>query len=149
MGKGVYVIDNGVLLVSGTSTLKGELVSFYMRGLTSSLTFGSGTTIDLSAQEDGPLAGLLFFEDHKALPSNIHTISSNNARKLVGTIYVPRGTLTIDANAPVADKPAYTALLVHSLILKEGPHVVLRSDYEMTDVPVPPGLIGQRVFLTE
>jgi Flp pilus assembly protein TadG len=147
--KGDYIIENGVLLVSGTSTLQGESVSFYMRGLTSSFNFGRDTTIDLSAQEDGPLAGLLFFEDHDALPTNIHIISSNNARRLVGTIYVPRGTLSIDANAPVADRSAYTAFVVHSLILKEGPHVVLRSDYESTDVPVPQGLIGKRVILTE
>lgn len=145
---GIYTIET-LLSVDGTATLQGEYVSFYMHGLASYFWFGSGTTIDLSATKDGPLAGLLFFENRNAPAWNVHTIRSNNARRLVGTIYVPRGTLTIDANAPVADQSAYTALIVNSLTLKEGPHVVLRSDYESTDVPVPEGLVGKRVILTE
>ena len=109
--------------------------------------FDSGTTIDLTAPKDGPLAGILFFEDRKALPLRIHRIGSNNARNLVGTIYLPLGILFVDANAPVADNSAYTALVVRSLQLSEGPNLVLHSDYKSTDIPVPDGLIVGRPVL--
>jgi hypothetical protein len=145
---GIYIIDN-VLKVSGTASLEGNSVGFYMKGLAATFQFDSGTTIDLAAPKDGPMAGLLFFEDRNAPPLRQHIINSNNARRLVGTFYLPAGTLYVGANAPVADNSEYTAFVVHSLQLEEGPKVVLRSDYEMTDVPVPPGLIGQRVFLKE
>lgn len=111
--------------------------------------FESGSTIDLSAPKDGPLAGLLFFEDRNVLPLRIHRISSNNARNLIGTIYLSQGILFINANAPVADNSAYTAFVVRSLQLQEGPHVVLHSDYDATEVPVPEGLIGGRVVLSQ
>ncbi len=61
-------------------------VGFYLSGLLTLMFFDSGTTIDLTAPKDGSLAGILFFEDRKALPLRVHRIGSNNARNLVGTI---------------------------------------------------------------
>jgi hypothetical protein len=147
LNPGVYIINNGLLKVSGTASMTGENVGFYLSGLLTLMFFDSGTTIDLTAPKDGPLAGILFFEDRKALPLRIHRIGSNNARNLVGTIYLPLGILLVDANAPVADNSAYTALVVRSLQLSEGPKLVLRSDYQSTDIPVPDGLIGSQAVL--
>jgi hypothetical protein len=147
LNPGVYIINNGLLKVSGTSSMTGENVGFYLSGLLTLMFFDSGTTIDLTAPKDGPLAGILFFEDRKALPLRIHRIGSNNARNLVGTIYLPLGILLVDANAPVADNSAYTALVVRSLQLSEGPKLVLHSDYQSTDIPVPDGLIGSQAVL--
>ena len=147
LNPGVYIIHNGLLKVSGTASMTGENVGFYLSGLLTLMFFDSGTTIDLTAPKDGPLAGILFFEDRKALPLRIHRIGSNNARNLVGTIYLPLGILFVDANAPVADNSAYTALVVRSLQLSEGPKLVLHSDYKSTDIPVPDGLIGSQAVL--
>jgi hypothetical protein len=146
---GTYIIHNGLFLVLDTATIHGEHVGFYLSGNATMFMFDSGTTADLAAPVGGPLAGLLFFEDRKTLPLRVHRIGSNNARRLIGTIYLSRGTLLIDANAPVADNSAYTALVVRSLQLKEGPKVVLRSDFDATDVPVPEGLLHGRVVLSE
>ena len=49
----------------------------------------------------------------------------------------------INANAPVADRSAYTAIIAGRLWLEEGPTLVLNADYAATSVPVPDG-IGQR-----
>ncbi len=147
LNPGVYIIHNGLLKVSGTASMTGENVGFYLSGVLTLMFFDSGTTIDLTAPKDGPLAGILFFEDRKALPLRIHRIGSNNARNLVGTIYLPLGILFVDANAPVADNSAYTALVVRSLQLSEGPKLVLHSDYKSTDIPVPDGLIGGQAVL--
>jgi hypothetical protein len=147
LNPGVYIINNGLLKVSGTASMTGENVGFYLSGILTLMFFDGGTTIDLTAPKDGPLAGILFFEDRKALPLRIHRIGSNNARNLVGTIYLPLGILFIDANAPVADNSAYTALVVRSLQLSEGPKLVLHSDYQSTNIPVPDGLIGSQAVL--
>jgi hypothetical protein len=49
----------------------------------------------------------------------------------------------------VGSDSAYTALVVNTLRVREGPNVVLNSDYDATNVPVPPGLIGGKVILTQ
>ena len=150
LNPGIYIIHNGILKVAGSAaTMSGENVGFYLSGLAALMFFDSGSTIDLTAPKDGPLAGILFFEDRKALPLRIHRIGSNNARNLVGTIYLPLGILLVDANAPVADNSAYTAIVVRSLQLREGPNLVLHSDYQSTDIPVPDGLFTRGVILTD
>ncbi len=148
LNPGIYIIANGLFTVAGSASMTGENVGFYLSGLETLMLFDSNSTIDLTAPKDGPLAGILFFEDRKAPPLRIHRIGSNNARNLLGTIYLPVGILLVDANAPVADNSAYTAIVVRSLQLREGPKLVLHSDYQDTNIPVPDGLIGVRAFLT-
>ena len=88
------------------------------------------------------MAGLLVFED-RSLPVKLkHRISSNDARKLIGTIYLPAGDLVVDATNPVADQSAYTAIIAQHIELNKGPNLVLNSDYDQTNVPVPAGLKG-------
>jgi len=148
LNPGIYIIHNGLLKVAGSASMTGENVGFYLSGLLTLMLFDSGSTIDLTAPKDGPLAGILFFEDRKALPLRVHRIGSNNARNLLGTIYLPLGILLVDANAPVADNSAYTAIVVRSLQLSKGPQLVLHGDYQLTDVPVPDGLIIDQAVLT-
>ncbi len=150
LSPGVYVIKDGPFVVRDTASVSAEKTGFYLTGANSLVWFTMGSTIDLSAPVQGPLAGLLFFEDHKASGIRLHRLASNNARTLLGTIYLPKSILNIDANAPVADQSAYTAIITQSLQLQSGPNLTLNSDYSATDVPVPDGIasVGQ-VVLTQ
>jgi Flp pilus assembly protein TadG len=172
---GVYIIKDGPLIVDKGATMQGANVGFYLTGTKSNLTFAAESTISLSAPKDGPLAGLLIFDDPTgasapaippyALPIPVvggavgnllagppreHKILSDNARLLLGTIYMPKGRLIIDANKPIADKSAYTVLVVQRIDLHAGPNLILNSDYSATDVPVPQGVgpYGSAVKLT-
>jgi Flp pilus assembly protein TadG len=147
LNEGEYVIKDGELKVDDTAKLIGEFAGFYLVGDATKVLFEKNTTIDLAAPKDGPLAGLLFFESRTAAPLRVHRISSNHAHRLLGTIYLPRGILRVDAEAPVAAASAYTALVVQGLELAGGPNLVINSDYDKTLVPVPEGLIGGRVLL--
>jgi len=117
------------------------------------------TKIDLAAAETGTTAGILFFEDRNVphsfdfdpfklndIPDDVrvHKISSNNARNLLGTIYLSKSILLINSDAPVADNSAYTAIITGRLWLREGPTLTLNADYTDTKVPVPDGLISKR-----
>jgi hypothetical protein len=172
---GVYIIKDGPLVVDKAATLTGAQVGIYLTGPGSNLTFATDSTISLSAPKDGPLAGLLIYDDPNGAsapaipavplpipvvgglvedlfkgPPREHKILSDNARMLLGTIYMPHGRLIIDANKPIADKSAYTVLVVQRVDLHAGPNLVLNSDYSATDVPVPPGVgpYGNSVKLT-
>ena len=147
---GVYVMKDGPLEVTMTSTITGENVGFYLTGDNALFLFAGGSTVSLTAPKDGPLAGLLFFEDRSNPAGRYHEIVSENARKLVGTIYLPKGNFAVSSKKPVADQSAYTAIVANTIQLNKYPVLVLNSDYELTDVPVPSGLgtKGGSVFLT-
>jgi len=137
---GVYIIKDGEFLVDSNSEVQGEYVGFYFTGSAAVFRFTSNAVIDLSAPKDGPLAGLLFFEDPASVKDKKYIITSNFADRLVGTIYIPRGNFTIDANNDVAGASEFTVVVVNTLELKAGPQLVLNTDYGLIDVPVPEGV---------
>lgn len=140
---GIYVIKDGGLVVAGQATAQGSGVGFYITDAAAApIHFTPKTHISLAAAKDGPMAGLLVFEDRNLPVKLKHKISSDDARTLLGTIYLPVGGLVVDASQPVADQSAHTAIVAKSLELNFGPNLILNSDYDMTDVPVPAGIAG-------
>jgi Flp pilus assembly protein TadG len=137
---GDYIITGAPLTVSGNATFTGTHVGFYLDGDAALIDFSGPSTISLSGSISPEMAGLLFFEDRNAAVGRKHNIKSSNAQNLTGTIYLPRGYLLVDPNAVVANKSAYTAIIVDRLELTEGPELVLNSNYGATDVPVPAGI---------
>ena len=136
---GIYVIVGGRLEVKAKATLTGEYVSFVFQDSAATLEFDPKTTIDLSAPKDGAMAGILFYENRLAPLDRKFTIKSEHANRLLGTIYLPRGTLKIDAKAKVADLSAYTVIVARQIEVKDA-NLVVNSDYGGTDVPVPEGV---------
>lgn len=139
---GIYVIKDGPLIVRDGASLTGAGAGFFFTGTKAELTFERQSSIDLQAPASGQMAGLLLFEGRSQPTSAIHKILSDDARNLLGTLYLSRGRLHIDANNPIADKSAYTAIVARMLTLYGGPHLVLNANYDLTDVPVPAGIRG-------
>lgn len=154
---GVYVIKDGSLKVKDGGSLQGEHVGFFLTGEKTLIEFEKESTIVLSAPRSGPLAGLLFYEDRNVVAADSdktvsvdpdtglpkaqeHRIRSDNARELVGTIYIPRNRLLVDGDKPIAAESAYTVIIAREFALAEGPEVVLNAHYEDSDVPVPKGV---------
>ena len=138
---GVYVIKNGPFLVALSSQIKGEGVGFFLQGV-SFFVFDPLTKIELSAPTDGPMAGLLFFGSRSQSKLLINTILSSSAQVMLGTIYLPTTSLVVDSLAQVGGKSAYTAIVARRLTLLDGPQLILNSNYEATNVPVPEGIRG-------
>ena len=171
LSSGIFIIKDGPLTVDGGASVSGTEVGIYLKGSAANLTFDADSTINLSAPKDGPLAGILIFDDPSgaSAPARAaksgrgargranttgaprqHQILSDNTRNLLGTIYMPQGEIIIDATKPIADKSAYTVLVVKQLHLYSGPDLILNTDYSASDVPVPMGVgpFGARVFLS-
>ncbi len=60
--------------------------------------------MSLTAPKSGDMAGILIAEDRRNPVGNAFEIYSNNARNLLGTIYLPQGRLHVAANNPVSDQ---------------------------------------------
>ena len=137
---GVYTMRDGSLTVWFGGTLTGENVGFFMSGALATISFTGSSNIELTAPKDGVMTGMLFFEDPDSPVATYHTISSNNARRLVGTVYIPRSKLVISGSDPIADQSEYTIIVAREFELREGPNLVLRTDYHLSDIPVPTGV---------
>lgn len=140
MNPGVYVFKDGPLDVSGGASLKGANVGIYLNGKGSTIRFDVDTKIDLTAPKDGILAGILFYEDRNSPLNQKHEILSNDAKVLLGTLYLPQGELNIGANKPVAADSAYTIVVARRFTLSAGPTMVLNAKYSSTNIPVPDGV---------
>lgn len=164
---GVYVIKDGPLVVRKKASMAGTNVGFFFTGNKGGLLFDKDSTISLTAPKDGDMASLLFFEERAvanpapppepdgvlgvvsntlppppagAPPVRQYRIISDNARVLLGTIYLPAGRLIIDASKPIADQSAYTVIVARLVNLYEGPNLVLNARYGASDIPVPKGV---------
>ena len=167
---GVYVIKDGPLIVEKKSVFAGQNVAFFFAGDKAGVRFDADTTISLTAPKDGVMAGLLFFEERTVnapvppepgekgpapltegdMKLREYRIISDNARTLLGTIYLPAGRLIIDSKKPVADQSAYTVIVARRIELYDGPNLVLNTGYSSTDIPVPKGVgpVEGRISLT-
>src|SRR5262249_50620896 len=134
LSPGIYVMKNGPLLVMNNASLIGQNVGFYFVGDLSSMTLSAGSQVNITAPKDGEMAGFLFFANRVLLTGTLNLrhfrISSNNARNLLGTIYLRDGQLDIDANQPIADRSAYTVIVARRINVSSGPDVVLNTDYD-------------------
>lgn len=170
LNPGIYIVSGGPLMVTNNGTLQGDHVGFYLAGEDAKIQFDYDANIDVSAPRDGVMAGLLLYSSpyEAALSETFdrvettsgtdlqiarsamrtsdglrwpdHTIRSDNARRMVGTIYLPNGKLLIDGRNPIADRSEYTVIIADTFELQDGPNLVLRTDYHLTDIPVPDGV---------
>lgn len=147
---GIFVIKDGEFSVTGNATLKGENVGFYVTGKTARISFANSTTIALTAPRDGPMAGILLFEDRNSPYGREFEISSKDAEMLLGTIYLPRGLLSIKGPSKFAGAAAWTAVIAQEIRTEVKSELEFNSDYAATDIPVPAGVgsIGSQVRLT-
>jgi len=139
LSSGLYVIKDGELRVDDGSLI-GAYVSFFFTGENAAIDFRREATIDLSAMRDGEIPGILFFQDRASDEGRDFKIESDDARNLLGTIYLPRGDLFVNAREPVADRSAFTVIVARKIELSEGPVLTLNTGYDDTDIPVPEGV---------
>ncbi|MGU3539167.1 TadE/TadG family type IV pilus assembly protein [Methylobacterium sp. A54F] len=162
---GVYIMRDGPLIVDQSASITGVGVGFFFSGSKGGMLLDKKTTIYLTAATSGPMAGLLMAEERTVsnplpVPINLlltpppppppklggtkplreYRIISDNARTMLGTIYLPAGRLIIDSDKPVADQSAYTVIVAQQINLYEGPNLYLNANYAATTVPVPKGV---------
>lgn len=143
LASGTYVFKDGPLRVDTGGKIEGKGVGLFFKGGPEAvLDLANESSVKLEAQTTGEMAGLLVFASHSQDKTAIHQLLSNNAPLLLGTIYIPNGELRIDAEAPIAQDSAYTAIVARAMRLYGGPHLVLNTNYDKTDIPVPEGIKG-------
>ena len=144
---GEYIIKDGIIRTRNSGAATGEGVSFYFTGKDSRFVFDGTSEIDFKAPEDGPMAGILFFQDPASAPGAVFEISSKRAANLLGTIYLPNATLLVRAKNKVAEASAYTVIVAKNIDIGNESDMVINSDYASTAVPVPEGLVSAARYI--
>lgn len=140
LAPGVYVFKDGDLVVELGGRLRGEGVGLFFKGAGATFTFEPQSIVHLTAPTSGVMAGMLMMEDRTRTTVDTYSILSSNARTLLGTIYLPNGRLSVRSDKPIADDSAYTAIVSRFVELAGTAQLVLNTNYDLTDVPVPQGV---------
>jgi len=126
------------LSVGGNVTITGTDVAMIFKGL-SSAAFTGNATLTLEGRKSGPFAGFVLVADRSF--TGTLSISTLNAKKLLGTIYLPNGTLAVSGkNNKVADQSAWTVVVAKKIDVSGSADLVINSDYNAATVPVPAGV---------
>ena len=137
---GVYVFKDGPLVVNGNATVRGENVGLFFTGDNSTFEFVGSSQVSFTAPEDGPLAGILFFQDRAASLNGEFRIETRDAERFEGVVYLPRGRFVVDKDSRLGQQSDWTAIIAHQIETGEGPELVINSDYAASSIPVPEGI---------
>jgi hypothetical protein len=135
---GEHYFEHGDLVLKQNSTLKGSDVVLVFDD-SSHFQFDDNSTIDLKGRQSGSLAGFVVV----TTPANkgVFEISSDAARVLLGTVYIPSAQLEVSGqNAVVADQSAWTVVVAKGLTMAGTSNLVINTAYAGSGVPVPQGV---------
>lgn len=127
----------GGLLLNGNSTIDGDDVALIF-GPLQIFNFADKATVRLTARKSGPFAGFLMATTRDN--TKTFKISSDNVSELLGTIYIPNATLEVTSGGSVGQDSDWSVIVAKSLQLKNGPTLVINTNYAGSGVPVPRGV---------
>lgn len=135
---GTYYFHAGQLQLQQNAVLQGTNVTLIFDS-TAQFQFDDTSSIDLTGAQSGPYAGFVVMTTR----DNVGTfeISSDSARRLEGTVYIPSATLKVTGtNNRVADQSAWTVVVAKSIQMSGSPNLVINANYASSSVPVPNGV---------
>ncbi len=150
---GIFVVKDGPIKIVDGGSAEGLNAGFFLTGNKAVIDIASKTSIRFTAPADGPLAGMLFYEDPMN-PAGVHKINSRDASVLLGTFYLPASTLEVGApggyalsSDTIGAQSSWTIVVAKKITISDGLNLVLNADYEGASVPAPDGF-GMRTSVS-
>lgn len=146
---GEHYFTNAHLTMQGAAALQGsDVVLIFDKN--SQFNFTDQSDIELGGRQSGPFAGFVIATTRANTQD--FNISSNSARKLLGTVYIPSAKLHVTGQGnQVAEQSAWTVIVANAIQTDGSANLVINSNYASSAVPVPGG-VGVRsgdVILTK
>ena len=134
---GTHYFKGGTLTIKDDAVLKGSNVTLVFDD-DATFNFTDTSSIDLTGAQSGSYAGFVILTTRNN--TNPFSISSDNARRLEGAVYIPSATLNVTGTSNnVADQSAWTVVVAKSLQLSGSPNLVINANYAGSNVPAPAG----------
>jgi hypothetical protein len=139
---GEHYFLQGGLALADQAVLEGADVVLIFDD-TSQFKFAQNSDVDLVGRKSGNFAGFVLATTRKN--TGVFEISSDHARQLLGTIYIPQATLLVTGTGNrVADQSDWTVVVAKAIKMTGTPNLVINSNYAGSPVPVPSG-VGDRI----
>ena len=111
------------------------------------MKFKDRASLSLEGRRAGTYAGFVLVTDRSF--KGKFSISSDRARRLLGTIYLPSATFDVSGtNSKVADQSPWTIVVANKLDVSASANLVINSNYGISVVPVPSGIGSESIRLT-
>ena len=121
--------------VKDWATLIGDDVVLYF-GADSKLEVQGASTIDLKGRKTGADAGMLLITARESTKTFV--LASYAIKRLEGVLYMPNAMLWVSGPRDlIAEQSNWTISITKKLQITGAPILVIRSDYDRSDVPVP------------
>jgi hypothetical protein len=138
LNPGEHYFLNGQFKLSDTSQVVGTDVVLIFKG-NWQLKCQDDSYVSLTGRQAGAYAGFVLVTDRSF--SGKLSISTDHARQLHGTIYLPDATLDITGTGnKVADQSPWTVVVAKAVTTDGSADLVINSNYTASSVPVPPGV---------
>jgi len=148
LSPGVYHVW-GDLEFTGATSVKGDGVTFILKGTNNRLIIRDGAVVNLKAPSTGVTAGLVFWQIYldfvpylfgKIPPSPgraiaTSEISSGGGLKIVGTAYLPDHELIVSSDSPVASQSPATSFIAYRIKFTDKANMYVRVDHETGGIP--------------
>jgi Flp pilus assembly protein TadG len=120
MQAGTYILDQGSFTISGAATVTGSGVAIVLTSSTGTnignFNVSGATTMNLSAETSGSLAGLVIYQDRRASGSgDADAFVGASSSKFAGALYFPSEKLTY--NGASSGGPGCTQLIADQLVI--------------------------------
>ncbi len=126
------------LNVIGDSIIRGTDVVMIFKGLIAAQVAGL-SKLEIEGRRSGPYAGFAIITDRDYYGD--FAISTFNARKIVGTIYLPNANLIVGGfGNKVADQSPWTVVVARSVRTLGSANLTINANYNSSTVPVPSGV---------
>lgn len=138
LNPGEHYFVNGTMKFSGQATFSGTDVVVIFKAMTA-IAFNGKASMSLEGRKSGSYAGFVMITDRSQTGSL--AISTDSARLLHGTIYMPQATLDVSGSGnKVADQSPWTVVVVKQLAVSGSANLVINSSYGTSTIPVPSGV---------
>ncbi len=135
---GEHYFIGPALSIGGNSTVTGTDVVLILKTAAAAQITGNAV-LNLEGRKSGPYAGFVLITDRTFI-SDVE-ISTTNARKLVGTIYLPNASLTVrGTNTKIADQSPWTVVVARTIRTMGSANLVINANYNSSTIPVPAGV---------
>ncbi len=135
---GEHYFIGPALSIGDQSTVTGTDVVLILKTAAAAQITGTAV-LNLEGRKSGPYAGFVLITDRSFITDV--EISTTNARKLLGTIYLPNASLTVRGNnTRIADQSPWTVVVARKIRTLDSANLVINANYGSSTLQPPPGV---------
>jgi len=127
--KGIYFIKDGTLDITSKLSLTGLKIGFYLSKDVTGVTINGSAAVNLTADDEGPMAGLIIAMEPGASTITKATLNGTASLFLQGSIYLPTSDIALSGTSSTTLSPV-TQVIGYSIDMQGTSDLTFNPDFE-------------------